>query len=337
MVNTLRNAWPQTHFSWIIGKPEATLIGDVPGIEFIVFDKRSGWKAYRDLHRHLAQRRFDLLLHMQMSLRASLASLAVHAPIRLGFDRIRAHDFQWLFTTHRIPHVEREMVMDSFFGFARAVGVTEKQLLWNIPIPARARAEARILVPDSRPLLLLNPCANPRFRNWRDWPYARYAPVAKFAVERLGWQVAITGGTNAGEAAAAEQILRASRVPILNLQGRTPLKTLLALIARARVLISPDSGPVHMATAVGTPVIGLYASTNPDRAGPYCSQQWRVNYYPEALQHLAGKQVSKAPWGTRVRHAEAMALIPPEEVIERLRACAKATAASSRSPDVSWL
>ncbi len=318
VVQTLRHAWPQTHFSWIVGKLEAGLVGDVPGIDFIDFDKAAGLRAYPRLREKLRGQRFDLLLHMQMSLRASLASRCVHAPLRLGFDRERAHDFQWLFTTHRIPHVDREHVMDSFFGFARALGVQDRRLAWDIPIPAGAAQRAREIIPDGRPTLIVSPCANARFRNWRNWPYERYAPVVEHAVRSLGWQVVMTGGPSQAEAEATAAIEHASRVPVLNLQGKTSLKELLALIDRAEVLISPDSGPIHMATAVDTPVIGLYATTNPDRAGPYLSQQWRIDRYPDAVRRFLGKTVEEVPWGTRVRDPQAMALITSEEVIAML-------------------
>ncbi len=326
VVQTLRHAWPQTHFSWIIGKLEAQLIGDVPGIDFIVFDKSAGWRAYRDLRRRLRGRSFDLLLHMQMSLRSSIASRCLRAPVRLGFDRQRAHDYQWLFTTHRIEHVPREHVMDSFFGFARALGIDDKRLEWNIPVPAAAAERANELIPAESPILLISPCANARFRNWRNWPYERYAPVAEYAVRRLGWQVIVTGGPSDAEAEAAAAIVAASPVPVTNLQNRTTLKELLALIQRARVLMSPDSGPVHMATAVGTPVIGLYATTNPDRAGPYLSQQWRINRYPDAVRRFLGKSVEDVPWGTRVRDPGAMSLISSEEVVAMLEKFASESA-----------
>lgn len=318
VVNTLRRAWPETAFTWITGKLEMSLIGDVPGIEFIPFDKAAGLKAYRQLHRRLKGRRFDLLLHMQMALRASVASRSIRAPLRLGFDRERAHDCQWLFTTHQIPHAPREHVMDSFFGFARALGIEDRRLEWGIPVPEEAAARAREIIPDDRPAVILSPCANARFRNWRNWPYERYGPVAKYAHDQLGWQVIVTGGPSEAEAGAARAIVDASRAPVTNLQGRTSLKELLALIARARVVISPDSGPVHMATAVGTPVIGLYATTNPDRAGPYLSQQWRVDRYPDAVRKYLGRDVDDVPWGTRVRDPGAMRLVRAEDVVETL-------------------
>jgi heptosyltransferase I len=318
VIRTLRATWPETEFTWITGKTEMGLIGDVAGIEFISFDKAAGWTAYRDLRQRLREKRFDLLLHMQMSLRASLASRSVRAPIRLGFDRGRAHDVQWLFTNRQIEHVPREHVMDSFFGFARALGINEKRLEWNIPIPAAAKGRACKIIPEGENVLILSPCANARFRNWRNWPFERYGPVADYAVRELGWRIIVTGGPSAQEAEAARIIVAASHEPIRNLQGRTSLKELLALIARARVLITPDSGPAHMATAVGTPVIGLYATTNPDRAGPYLSQEWRINRYPDAVQKFIGKTADEVPWGTRVRNPEAMSLITGDEVIATL-------------------
>lgn len=320
VVNTLRREWPSTNFTWILGSLEAELLDGLPGVKLIAFDKSKGWTAYRTLRRDLGDTRFSILLHMQMALRASVASLFVKAPIRVGFDRKRSHDMQWLFTNEKIPFVDGQHVMDSFFGFASALGIKQRVLNWGIPIPTSARCEVQSAIPnDSRPLLVISPCASPRFRNWRDWPYARYAEVIRTAVKKLGWQVAISGGSSQVEAFAASEILRSvPEIEVLNLQGKLTIKGLLALIDRADLLISPDSGPVHIATAVGTPVIGLYATTNPDRAGPYFSQQWRINRYPDAVEAFLGKSVDAVNWGTRVRHPRAMELVDTEEVVAML-------------------
>jgi heptosyltransferase I len=319
VLRTLQTAWPDTRFTWIIGRLEASLVGDIPGIEFIIFDKSKGLGAYRELRQSLQARRFDLLLHMQMSLRANVASAyAVRAPLKLGFDRRRAHDWQWLFTNRRIPYRPRQHVMDSLFGFAESCGVTERVLRWDIPSPAEARAFACDQIPDSTQALIISPCANARFRNFRNWRAERYASVADHAAEKLGMRVYLSGGPSPVELEYATAIMQAAHTRPVNLVGRTDLKQLLALLARASVLISPDSGPVHMATAVGTPVIGLYASTNPDRAGPYLSQRWRVNRYPEAMRQFNHLDAEKAPWGTRVRKPEAMDLISVDEVTAKL-------------------
>jgi heptosyltransferase I len=100
--------------------------------------------------------------------------------------------------------------------------------------------------------------------------------------------------------------------------GATTLKELFALIARAAVVVCPDSGPAHMATAAATPVIGLYATSNPDRTGPYLSRHLVVNAYPEAVQREFGKPVDTIAWGRRVRDPAAMELIRAQDVEARL-------------------
>ncbi len=318
VVRTLQAAWPQTRITWIIGKLEASLVGDIPGIEFITFNKSKGLGAHLALRRTLKGRRFNLLLHMQMSLRASVASLAVKAPIRLGFDRERAHDFQWLFTNKRIWYKPRQHVMDSLFGFSEALGLREHLLRWDIPVPPEAAAFAAEQVPAGMPTLVISPCANPRFRNWRSWQPEYYAALARHAVERHGMKVLVTGGPSEIERAYGERISALAGVPVTDLVARTSLKQLLALLGRATVLVSPDSGPVHMATAAGTPVIGLYATTNPDRAGPYLSQRWRVDRFPEAVRKFNGQHPEDARWGTRVRDPAAMELITVADVTGKL-------------------
>lgn len=319
VVRSLQAAWSQARYTWIIGKLEASLVGDIPGIEFIIFDKSKGLAAYRELKRRLHGRHFDLLLHMQMSLRASIASaLAIHAPVKLGFDRQRAHDWQWLFSNRRIPFRPRQHVMDSLFGFAEVCGINSRVLRWDIPLPADVQTFAREHIPDNVPTLIISPCANARFRNFRNWRAERYAAVADYAVDKLGIRVILSGGPSAAEQEHGKLIEAAAHSKPLNLIGATNLKQLLALLGRAATLISPDSGPVHMATAVGTPVIGLYASTNPDRAGPYLSQRWRVDRYPEAMRQFNHQDAATALWGTRVRDPRAMDLISVADVTVKL-------------------
>ncbi len=323
VVRTLQKAWPATKFTWIIGKLEHTLFGDAADIEFIPFDKGLGLGAHTELGRALSGRSFDLLLHMQPSWRANVASMSVKAPLRLGLDRARAKDSQWLFTNHRVAPRDRRHVMDMWFEFAEALGVHERVLRWDIPLSAEDRAYAAEHISEARPALLISPCSNARFRNFRNWTAERYAAVADHAAEKLGLRVILTGGPTPIEAETGARIVSSARHAPLNLIGRTTLKQLLALIERARALVCPDSGPAHMATAVGTPVVGLYATTNRWRAGPYASQEWVVDKYPEALLRELGKRVEDVPWGTRVRHPEAMSLIEASDVTERLDALMK--------------
>jgi heptosyltransferase I len=315
VVRTLQAHWPETKLTWIIGKLEHTLVSDIPGIEFIVFDKSRGWRAYWQLYQTLRGRRFDVLLHMQMSLRASVASRCVAARIRLGFDRQRGKDMQWLFTNARIDYQPRQHVIDSLLGFTEALGIKERQLQWDIPIPEDARQFARQQLDHNKPILVIAPCSSMAYRNWN---VAGYAAVANHATQVHGMQVVLTGGTAEIEKQFGRDITAAMSTAPLDLIGKTNLKQLLAILEMASVVICPDAGTAHLANAVGTPVIGLYATTNPDRARPYNWPQLVVNKYPEAIQEKYGKQVNAVPWGTRVRDAGTMDRISHHEVIEKL-------------------
>lgn len=317
VLRTLQAVWPETAITWIIGRTEASLLGDLPGVEFISFDKREGRKAYQNLRQQLQRRHFDVLLHLQAALRASLASRCISAELRLGYDRARAKDFQWLFTNARIQGEQRVHVMDSMFAFLEALGIKERVLRWDIPIPAEAQAFAEKNLPAGR-LLVISPCSSERRNNFRNWPAERYAAVADAARQEHGFNIALTGGGSDLERWYGEEISRLMAHKPLNLIGKTSLKQLLSVLQWADVLVSPDSGPAHMATTVGTPVIGLYASSNPLRTGPYLSQQWVVNRYPEAVQAAFGKPMEELPWGKRVREPDVMERILVDDVLERL-------------------
>lgn len=318
MVRTLQAQWPHARLTWVIGKTEATLVGDIQDVEFIIFDKATGWRAYRDLHRRLRRRRFDVLLHMQVSLRANLASLCVLADVRLGFDKIRAKDYQYLFTTDRIEGNPRVHVLDGFFQFLEALGINQRVLRWDIPLSISDREFAASKVRPAQPLVLISPCSSQRWRNYRNWSAENYAAVADYASERYQTSVVLTGAATAHERAYGERICALTRCTPQNLIGQTNLKQLLALLEQAALVICPDSAPAHMATAVQTPVVGVYATANPARSGPYLSQQWVVNKYPEAARMEFGKTVDELPWGKRVRNPEAMRLPTVADVTEKL-------------------
>lgn len=315
VVRTLQRAWPHTRFTWIIGRVEAKLLGHIPDIEFIVLDKGSMLKSYRALRQAMRGRRFDVLMHMQLALRASILSTLVPARIKLGFDHGRARELQWLFTNSRIRPAERQHVMDTLFGYAEKFQVYEKLLRWDIPIPPSAREYARRMVPDGQKTLIISPCSSHRLRNWRA---EYYAQVADHAIASLGLRVVLCGGRSEIERSMGLEIESRMSQPCENTIGQDTLLEFLATLERATLVLTPDSGPAHMATAVGTPVVGLYAATNPARSGPYLSRQWCVDKYDEAAQRLLGKPASQLPWTTKIERPGVMDLITPDEVIKKL-------------------
>jgi len=315
VVRTIQAHWPQTRISWIIGKLEASLVSDIPDIEFIEFDKSRGVKAYMDVRQALRRRRFDALLHMQMSLRSSVVNRMVSAKTRIGFDRARAKDLQWLFNNTQIPAHQNQHVMDSFFGFTEALGINERKLIWDIPIPETDQQQAELLLPGNEPTLVISPCSSMSYRNWHS---DGYAAVSDYAAHQYGLNIVLTGGPSITELEIGQEIETQCQAPIKNLIGKTNLKQLLAILGKAKLVIAPDSGPAHMATAVGTPVIGLYACTNPDRARPYFSQEWVIDKYHDAVREKHGKDVSQLPWGSRVRDPGTMQRITVKDVTDKL-------------------
>ena len=315
IVRTLQQAWPATQLTWIIGRGEARLMRLLDGVEFITVDKRTNLAALTALHRELAERRFEVLLHMQLALRASLVASRVPAGVKLGFDRARARELQWLFTNARIAPRAREHVLDSFFGFPAALGITERLLRWDLKLPVEARAYAARLVPDSQPTLIISPCSSHPLRNWRA---ARYAAVAEHAVRRHRIRVILAGGPSESERRMGADIEQACQVPLTNQIGKDTLPQMLALLARARVLLTPDSGPAHMATMVGTPVVGLYAATNPARSGPYLSGRWCVDAYAKAARTFRGCEPDELPWTHKIEEPGVMDLIRVDEVTAKL-------------------
>lgn len=317
IIRTLQAQWPTTKITWVIGKAEATLVSDIEGVEFIIFDKNDGRHAYGKLRKALTGRRFDVLLHMQAALRASIASLMIRADIKIGFDKNRARDFQHWFSNARISGEPRVHVVDTFFQFLQTMGINERIMQWNIPVSKDDITFAQQAL-KGKPTLVINPCTSVRANNWRNWKIERYAEVIDYAAINHDLNIILTGGPAKEERAFGEAIAEQAHTTVNNLIGKSSLKQLQAVLGAAHVVIAPDTGPAHMAAATGVPVIGLYASSNPQRTGPYSSLKWTVNKYPQALQQFNQQDVESAAWGKRVRAADVMDIIEVNDVTAML-------------------
>lgn len=318
LVRTLQAKSPATRLTWIVGKLEQRLVGDLPGVEFVTFDKgkgRAGMQAVRDA---LHGRRFDALLHMQVALRSNLLSLNVKADRRIGYDRARSKDLHGLFINERIPARVGEHVLDALGSFIEPLGLKQTDVTWDIPVPADAHAWAAEQLPGDTPTLLVSPMSSHALRNWR---VERYAAVIDHAMAR-GMRVALVGGPSPGERELADRILAAVKTAPLDLTGKDTLKRFMALLGRSSMLLTPDSGPMHMANAAGVKVLGLHAASNPNRSGPYSDRRWCVDRYDAASRRYLGKPASEIPWGTKIEKEGVMDLVEVGDMVERFEACA---------------
>jgi heptosyltransferase I len=164
----------------------------------------------------------------------------------------------------------------------------------------------------------------------RNWRADRYAAVADYAARRHGMRVILCGGPSEIERSTGRAIEAAAELPLINQIGKDTLPQLLALLGRATVLVAPDSGPVHMATMVRTPVVGLYAATNPERSGPYLSRPFCVNAYPAAARQFRRRPPERLPWTEKIEEPGVMDLITVEQVTAKLDQALQYAARSAR-------
>lgn len=320
VVRAIARQLTDTSITWVIGAVETELVGDIQGIEFITVDKTHAWRSWRKLRQALAGRRFDCLLHMQYALRASAMSTAIRARERVGFDRRRARDGQWLFCNRRIDARQNEHVMDGLMGFARWLGITDLMPRWDIPIPQEAQAFRESVAPEDGRYVIVSPAASSASRNWLP---ERFSELITALYDEHDLITILTGSPVPNEVALCKRIQQNTSSPVINVAGKTSLKQLFALIRGSRLVIAPDSGPAHMGTAAGRPVVGLYAASNPLRTGPYLSRDFTVNRYPTALQAGYGKTVEEVRFGFRVRHGDPMSRISTVDVLEKVRLALK--------------
>ncbi|SBS30344.1 Lipopolysaccharide core heptosyltransferase RfaQ [Marinomonas aquimarina] len=304
VIAALQKRYPKAQITWITGPVEAQLVRLLPGVKVHVYDKKSGVSGMLALRKALSSIQFDVLLHLQWSLRASLLSKMLRAKRRIGFKKTYSREKQHWFVNEfgeepRSPHV-----LDSFLAIAAKLQVTDIHLPLALTLP-----DAPGGLPET--YVVINPSASKAERNWT---LDGYQAVIDWCAEQ-GLAVVLTGGPSDAEKAMAAQ-LHGSHVT--DLVGQTNLAQMLSVLQGANWVLSPDTGPAHMATLVGTPVVGLYAHSNPQRTGPFRDLDKVVSVYEQCAQQEYGKPVSELPWASRVHDPKAMQQITAEQVIAQL-------------------
>lgn len=321
VVRAIQQQKPDASITWICGKLEHKVIAGIEGIQFVIFDKKAGNSAYRDLRRDLAGERFDVLLHMQVAARANFASICIKAGKRLGWDKARSRDLHQWFVNAQVASVAQQHQVQGFLSFARALDLDSDEPRWDLPVSDASKEFAEQVLPGEQKTLLISPCSSHVLRNWSA---ERYAAVADYAIDKLGMRVALAGGPSELEMSTGTEIERSMSHDAVNLIGKDTLPQSLALLQRADLVLSPDSGPTHLANALGTPVIGLYACTWSKRSGPYNSLDLCVDKFSEAARQYRGREPQELRWGTRIERPGVMDLIQVDEVIEKLEQGARA-------------
>jgi heptosyltransferase I len=252
---------------------------------------------------------------MQVAARANLLSKLVKAPRRIGWDKPRWRDRHQWFINQSVESVPQQHQVDAFLEFARALDIPVGAPEWNLPISGQDKAWAKQTLGEGPPVLMISPCSSHPMRNWQA---AHYAKVADHAIAKLGMRVVLTGGPSELETQTGMEIETTMHNRAQNLIGKDTINQSVALLQQATVVVSPDSGPAHLASAVGTPVIGLYAATPSKRSGPYNSLELCVDQYAEASRKFRYKEPGELRWGQRIEFPGVMDLIKPDDVAGKL-------------------
>jgi heptosyltransferase I len=307
----LRRRRPDLRITWIAEPMPAGILGGHAAIDRVVmFHRKRGWRGVRALRAALRADPADLTVDLNVYFKAVFPTLLSGAPQRVGFGRDRARDATWLFHNRHLPARPRRHTMDMFLEFLDVLGVPADPLEWRLDLTDEEREEQRRFFGalDGRPVALIAATsANAK----KDWVTKRWAVLADALDRDHGMRVVLIGGPGERETRVARAIIaRAEHPPVFALGDG--VRRLIWLIEGARLLVAPDTGPVHIARALGVPVIGLYGHTNPWRVGPWRSfaDLWVDAYNPP----------DSAPDASAAdpRHGR-METITVERVLERVR------------------
>ncbi len=264
LVASIRAAAPGARIEWVVQPVPAEIARAHPAVDRTwVLDRRRGWRGFREFRRQVRDQDFDLVLVLQAYTKASLATLFLRSPRKIGFDRARTRELSWLATNERIPGRPLQHVCEQYLEFADHLGA-QRRYEWALPLTEEERVDqGRFYDGLDRPLAALVPGTS---RPVKEWPAERWAGLAD-GLYGLGYSPCILGGGGARERALAGRIVELARNPVRDLL-RDDLRRLLWILDGAALAVSCDTGPYHLAVALGVPAIGLYGVTDPARVGP---------------------------------------------------------------------
>ena len=267
LVAALKHHNPACRISWILQPVPASMVRGHPYVDDIIeFDRSLGVRAFTDVRSKLREHEFDLLIDLQVYFKAGVVTALADATVKLGFDRARARDLNWLFTNRRIPPHPIQHVQDQYLEFLDYLGVPYAPLEWNIgPWATERKWQSEWISQFERPVAALVIATS---KPEKDWMPERWAAVCDALYADFGLQPVLVGGRSARELDAERIIKERASVPIRSELG-SGLRKLISILDASALVLAPDTGPLHMAVALNRPAISLLGYTNPKRTGPY--------------------------------------------------------------------
>lgn len=267
LADMLRANYPDAKLSWAVESPSLPLIQCQPAInEVIVFDRRRWWRSILPFLRTIRARRFDLVLDLQRHLKSGLISFISGAPLRIGFARQDCKEFNWLFNNSYIAAIDDNLPkIDHYMKFAEFLGIAAQPVTWDFHLQPDEENKIELLLGRvTRPYAVLFIGTRWQSKNW--FP-EQIIQCARAVHERYKFDVILLGAKQ--DEGTATEVQQQAGAHVRNFVGQTSLRDALGIIAQAVVAIGPDTGLMHIAAAVGTPVVSLWGATSPLRTGPY--------------------------------------------------------------------
>jgi heptosyltransferase-1 len=280
VATALRRRFPGARITWLVSRKAREIVSGHPHLDQILVVNGSGENGEISVpgieHPFLAARvlrkiGFDVALDLQGLIRSSFFTLLSGAPTRIGFRTLREAAFLF-YNVRTIPPAREQHIVDGYMRFAAQMGAPIDPVEFHISTaPADEAAIDRLLSeagvnPQDR-LVAIAPASSWKAKTW---PPARLGPVADYLTEHHGCKPVIVGAR--GDLLRAQEIQMNCRAPIINFAGKTSLKELTVLLRRCTTLVGNDSGPTHLAAAVGKPVVAIYGPTSTELLSPYGKQ-----------------------------------------------------------------
>jgi lipopolysaccharide heptosyltransferase I len=267
VLNLIRRRWPAAHITWLVTPACAAIVDGHPQIdEIMTFDRKGMSTAWRSpiaalkllvLHGDIRSRKFDLVIDLQGLFRSAWFAGQTKCPLRIGFANAR--EFGWMFYTHRVEASWEDHAVERYLCVAEALGLDTSLVEFHFAVNDHDRSELTSMMPDSEPYAVLLPGAN-----WdsKRWPAERFTALVQPIRDRFGLRSVVAGGP--GDCELAAKITHAH-----DLTGKTNIRQLVALLQRAKLVIAGDTGPMHIAAALGKPLVTMYGPTDPVMTGPF--------------------------------------------------------------------
>jgi len=309
LVNGLRKGYPDAHLTWVLQTLPYDMVKHQKTVDqFIPFNRNGNFRDWLNLFKRLRQESYDLVILPQVSAKVSLITLFIKSKNKLGFDFKRSKELQWLVTNKQIPPAPMRHVQDQFFEFLNYLDIKDYPVEWNFEFTKEEKKWQQSFF-DRLKRSVIGFVIASSSRD-KDWDLEKYAKTIDYVDRELDLQPMLIGGPSELEKNNAEKICSLCRkAPVIALEK--PIRTTMLQIAGSRIIVSPDTGPLHIAVSLNVPTICLYGYSNPRRCGPY------RKYHDLLIDKYNDPGEKNMPITRKIKPGR-MARISSKEVIEKI-------------------